>query len=384
MALSETSSSSSSDSKTGLCSAARPMATSSLNEVCFLLLGPPKEPWDFFRLSERELLYMWLSRELSSSPEEVPMVNMAPPRFFGGSRAEGEGFFKMGVGCARFVCERYDEGAPPILNPRTTLWLSALLWLSMLTSVLELPSEPTVWDAASSSWVPTVDADDSSSVEREAEMDVGWEELGCGVESLEKEEEDASACWDRMGRVESWMEGADAAGGSCAGRDVDVDVDADRGRRSSATSWMSGVSWMMAMIFSSALPVMCRSLGLPDGVHSARFSSGRALGIARAHLPVDAVSTNSSTSSSDDSESRLDDSAGTAMSRVAACVSCVKEHRSCGANEDVDDDADRACLALQQKVSRFHNRQLMFSYRFPWSMACEVLENNDHCARKCE
>lgn len=72
IALSEISSSSSSDSKTGLWrDAALPMATSSLNDVCFLLSR-------FFKLSDNELLYMWLSNELSSSPEDVPMVNMAP------------------------------------------------------------------------------------------------------------------------------------------------------------------------------------------------------------------------------------------------------------------------------------------------------------------
>jgi hypothetical protein len=34
---------------------------------------------------------------------------------------------------------------------------------------------------------------------------------------------------------------------------------------------------------------------------------------------------------------------------------------------------------LQQKVSRFHNRQLRFSNRRPSSIACDVLENSDHC-----
>lgn len=76
IALSEISSSSSSDSKTGLWrDAALPMATSSLNDVCFLLSR-------VFRLSDNELLYIWLSNELSSSPDDVPMVNMAP-FFFG-------------------------------------------------------------------------------------------------------------------------------------------------------------------------------------------------------------------------------------------------------------------------------------------------------------
>ena len=128
IALSEISSSSSSDSKTGLCrDAARPMATSSLKEVCFLASR-------FFRLSDSELLYMWLSSELSSSPEEVPMVNIAG--FFLGCDGWYLGeVFKIGVGCAaRLVCDRYEEVAPPGLKPRTML--------CVLISVEELSCEP--------------------------------------------------------------------------------------------------------------------------------------------------------------------------------------------------------------------------------------------------
>lgn len=33
----------------------------------------------------------------------------------------------------------------------------------------------------------------------------------------------------------------------------------------------------------------------------------------------------------------------------------------------------------QQNVSRFHNLQDKFSSRRPFSMACDVLENKDHC-----
>ena len=52
IALSETSSSSSSDSKTGLCVAALPTATSSLNDVCFLLLEALKLLFGRLRLSD--------------------------------------------------------------------------------------------------------------------------------------------------------------------------------------------------------------------------------------------------------------------------------------------------------------------------------------------
>ena len=128
IALSEISSSSSSDSKTGLCrDAALPMATSSLKDVCFLLSR-------FFRLSDNELLYMWLSSELSSSPDEVPIWNMAG-FFFGCDGWYLGDVFRIGVGCAaRFVWERYEDVAPPGLKPRTMLWV--------LISVDELSCEP--------------------------------------------------------------------------------------------------------------------------------------------------------------------------------------------------------------------------------------------------
>lgn len=46
-----------------------------------------------------ELFAMWLSNELSSSPEDVPMVNIAP--FFFGCNCWYVGeVFKMGVGWA--------------------------------------------------------------------------------------------------------------------------------------------------------------------------------------------------------------------------------------------------------------------------------------------
>ena len=84
---------------------------------------------------------------------------------------------------------------------------------------------------------------------------------------------------------------------------------------------------------------------------------------------VAACASSSSSSSSDNAESRLDESSGTGMSVVAAFGLLEKGVRE-----------DRACFdGLQQNVSRFHNRHERFSRRLPSSMACEVLENSDHC-----
>lgn len=161
MALSDTSSSSSSLSKTGLflAAAALPIATSSLKEVCFLLPSL-RRLLLLRRLSESTLRCMCESREDSSSPEDVPMVNMAP-FFFGGAGRYCGDVLRMGVGCeARLVCERYDDGAPPGTKPRMMLW--------ELISVAELsePCEPTGCEVLEPSepLVSTVDADDSRSV----------------------------------------------------------------------------------------------------------------------------------------------------------------------------------------------------------------------------
>lgn len=139
IALSDTSSSSSSDSKTGLCRAAEAFAFDawSLNEVCFLEVSPPSRNDGFLRLSDSRLLCMWLSSELSSSPDDVPIVNMAPFFLGGCCRYEGE-VLRIGVGiAARFVCERYDDGAPPGTKPRTMLCV-------LLISVDELSCDPTL------------------------------------------------------------------------------------------------------------------------------------------------------------------------------------------------------------------------------------------------
>lgn len=97
-------------------------------------------------------------------------------------------------------------------------------------------------------------------------------------------------------------------------------------------------------------------------------------------------------SSPDETESRLVDSAGTAMSRavVAAfdfafdCESVRYGRRGVGTLLLVQlllgDGASRS--GAQQKVSRFHSRHERFSSRLPCSMACDVFENKDHCTRR--
>lgn len=80
-------------------------------------------------------------------------------------------------------------------------------------------------------------------------------------------------------------------------------------------------------------------------------------------------------SSSDAADSRLEESEGTCSAAAALGLSAI-EHRW-------SDDLDRDCFALQQNVSRFHNRQLRFSNRLPSWIACDVLDKMDHC-RLCQ
>ena len=102
---------------------------------------------------------------------------------------------------------------------------------------------------------------------------------------------------------------------------------------------------------------------------SARRSSGRAFGMVVNEEGGDEGS--SSSISSDDAESRLEESSGIGMLVVAAFGLSKNVYRG--------ESVERACDAgLQQNVSRFQRRQLRFSSRFPSSIACEVFENNDH------
>lgn len=69
---------------------------------------------------------MWLSSELSSSPEEAPNVKVAPflaaARRFDGVYWGDDLRIGAGIAVGRCVCERYDDGKP-VLNPRTMLCL---------------------------------------------------------------------------------------------------------------------------------------------------------------------------------------------------------------------------------------------------------------------
>ena len=333
IALSETSSSSSSDSKTGLCVAALATATSSLKEVCFLLLELPKLLFGRLRLSDSELLYMWLSSELSSSPDEVPIVNIAP-FFFGGFDCAKRGeVLRIGVGCAaaaRFVCERYDDGAPPGTKPRMMLWV--------LISVFELLSDPTVFDASSSS---TVEVEDSMRVPLDAVREVELAVVVCEGWVVV-----SSSRW----RLERSCEAV--VGGSSAGSIEGVGIGISIG---STSSWFCLIEMTM---FSRSMGVMCFSR---PRLQSARHSSGRAFGIV---VVAGADCDSPTSSSSDDVESTLDENERRGMGMLVAAAF--------GAGID-------SGSFEQQNVSRFHSLQLRFSSRFPSSMACDVFENNDHC-----
>jgi hypothetical protein len=288
MALSEISSSSSSDSKTGLWrDAALPMATSSLNEVCFLLSR-------CFRLSDSELLYMWLSSELSSSPDDVPIVNMAG-FFFGCDGWYLGDVFKIGVGCAaRFVCERYEDVAPPALKPRTML--------CVLISVDELSCEPDLSCDMCELWVLRVE-DEAIGKAAVGVMaigaagSVGAGALGAGALLV--------SGWSNVNLEKSWEIEVE---GSTAGTTTGSGLYEDAGMANSTRSrcWLS---LMEMTIFSRSTGVMCFSRAtFLLSVERWRVSSGRADGAQEA-----------SSRSSDTAESRLDDNSGTGMSVVAAC-----------------------------------------------------------------
>lgn len=221
--------------------------------------------------------------------------------------------------------------------------------LCVLISVVELSSEPTFSDCRElDSFVSTVDAEDSRMVACEAE--------GCGVVSS-------------SGVCDCFVESMWSFERSC-------DADVESG---SATAFEDGggigrssgssccVSLIEMTIFSRSMGVMCFSRPLLLLLEeSVRRSSGRASGMV-----VWRVADVSSVSS-DTADSTLDESAGTGMSVVAAFGRAGNETRG--------GKVDRACdSGLQQNVSRFHKRHDRFSNRLPSSMACDVLENKDHC-----
>ena len=240
----------------------------------------------------------------------------------------------------RCVCDRYDEGA---LKPRTTLCA-----LFSLISVFELLSEPIVSDSLSS-FVSTVEADDSKNVACDAVTDdvssvtLAFESVAMAESSFDR------VCCSDVGDV---SEGSGDAVG------IVISIGSN-----------SLYSFNDLTMFCRSIGVMCFSRGwLRLKQQFPRINSGRASGMVVAEVVGDI---SSSSKSSDEAESRLHESSGTGMS-VAAAVGLPE-------NGIRGEGVDRDCaFELQQKVSRFHNRQLRFSSRLPSSIACDVLEKSDH------
>lgn len=239
---------------------------------------------------------------------------------------------------ARFVCERYEDG---LVKPWTMLWL--------LISVDELSCDPTCCEGCESS-VATVDAELSSSVACEVHV--------CGVAL---DEASSRSNFDRIWDV--LVDGGSAAGSAGVG------IGSSIGSR-------RFVSLMDVTIFSRSIGVMCFSrprlrVLSPD---SFRLRPGRARGM-RGVVVCD-VECTSKSSSDDEAESSDDESAGIDMSPLVAAVCGIM--RRCW--EGRLRESGRWDSGAQQNVSLFHSRQLRFSSRLPSSIACEVLENSDHCA----
>ena len=159
-----------------------------------------------------------------------------------------------------------------------------------------------------------------------------------------------------------------AEGGSAAGS-AGVGIGSSIGSR-------RFVSLMEMTIFSRSIGVMCFSrprlrVLSPD---SFRLRPGRARGM-RGLMVCDVESTSKS-SSDDEAESSDDERAGIDKSPLVAAVRGIM--RRCW--EGRLRESGRWVSGAQQKVSRFHSRQLRFSSRLPSSIACEVLEKSDHCA----
>lgn len=209
----------------------------------------------------------------------------------------------------------------------------------------------------------TVDADDSRSVACDSE--------GCGVEDRQ---------WSGV-LEDSFRSSFDST----------CDADVEGGSRAREAGVAEGssmgsscfVSLMEMTIFCRSMGVMCfsqpRFLQLPE--ESFRLNSGRALGMRG--VIVDDVESGSN-SSSDDAESRLEESWGMARSpRAAAVVLLAAQARRVVEGEE--EGAERDCCdcredesGAQQKVSLFQTRKMRFSNRLPSSIACEVFEKSDH------
>lgn len=222
----------------------------------------------------------------------------------------------------------------------------------VLASVFELLCDPTVSEP-SSSFGSNVDADESRSVD----WDAATEDV-CGVVSCcECEGEGRTA-------VKGGCRRSDCAAGAWSSCVLDAGNDDGMGM-SMEMGCSFGDSSIDRTSFCSEKGVMCSAQHwLCAG--SVFNSSGRALGMPGA----DRIAACSS--SSDCTESRLDESEGTLCTAATALGLSESEHR----RSDVCFDRD--CFALQQNVSRVHNRQLRFSNRLPSLIACDVFESIDH------
>jgi hypothetical protein len=286
--------------------------TSFLKEVVLRIAGVTLR-----RFSVRELRCWreYESKELqASSSEEPPRVNMGC-FFLPTSILEGWVFaaklsdvFRIGVGF-RFVLERTEVEMLPGSKPRTTLW-----WL---ISVEVLASEPAGGLMALLQWlVATVDGNGLET--RRAAM---GEEAGRGVIVV------VVAAWTCCSAT-----GAASCGGS-----------GDSGS-------MNLFSCIELTTFSRPIGVMC----LPRAwlvAESCRRKSGR-----EAEVESDREVVVMALSMLESSEATLDDNSG------------ISAAGNCRSNDHL---GSTTLSGWQQKVSRLHKRQAMFSYRFPSSIAGE-------------
>jgi hypothetical protein len=159
---------------------------------------------------------------------------------------------------------------------------------------------------------------------------------------------------------------------------VDSGADADEGMGSSIGSSCL-VSLMEMTIFSRSIGVMCFSFPRLR-LHSA---------VSDEELMRGATGDDVSNSSSDEAESKLEERAGSEFISPCCGVAVVDlatfdDREGSERRIEVEGALVGDCDAgAQQNVSRFHNRQLRFSSRFPSSMACDVFEKSDHCENIC-
>jgi hypothetical protein len=255
---------------------------------------------------------MWLSKELSSSPEEAPRVKVAPflGRFDRSGRYDDE-VLRMGAGmvAARFVCDRYDDGTSG-RKPRT-----------MLCEVLISQDEPSEQDArVRDSALLTVDVGDAAQLGAVmvcigVAVATGFVVDGVGFEVV------VAGC-------SSW------------------EVDEAKGMESAGSGSRLFFSLIEMTIFSRSLGVMwfCWRPRVRCSDESFLLKPGRTMG--KVGSSDDDKSSRSL--SSDDDDETLDDRAGIGMCRARG----IRE---------------------QTNVSLFHRRQLRFSRRLPSSMTSEIL-----------